>query len=172
MIDPQGYQVAPPPPQSNLYENSPSPYNVPTASSISNAQPYPTSPPPLYTPSQPPPYVSTPVPPPQGVFYSSAPVATPVAQPPPSFVVVQEQTAPPPTTVVVVENDIDSRNRTAAWVIFGLGFIFPLLWCVGPKFIRSSDPSTRLAGILSLAFLFVSIVVLFILIPLLVIGVL
>ena len=33
-----------------------------------------------------------------------------------------------------------------------MGFIFPILWCVGAMFIRSKHDATKVAGILNLVF--------------------
>jgi hypothetical protein len=174
MTAPPEYQAAPLPPQNNPYDNNLPSYNVPppTQPYATSPQAYygTTSPPPLYTQAYEPtlqPYVGTSMPPSQ-VAFNPTPVTTTVAQPPPSVVVVQEQPPPPPpTTVVVVEKERGdySSALVAAWVLFGLGFIFPLLWCSGFCFLRKGR-SARLAGILSLSFLFAYIAVVVIIVSL------
>jgi len=36
-----------------------------------------------------------------------------------------------------------TENAATAWLLFGIGFFFPICWCVGAVFIRSSDPAAR-----------------------------
>lgn len=169
MSEPQEYgQFVPPPPPNNAFQSSTPPYvpypppqnaNEQVVPPISGPQPVVYPPPPVASPAVEPsptvvysPSPSVVPPQPQPVVYSSPPV-----------VVIQQQQQPQPATIVIAQKKDHSNKRTSAWLFFGLGFLFPFLWCAGWGFIRSKDRSTRTAGILSLSFLgaFVMIIILY-----------
>jgi uncharacterized membrane protein len=44
------------------------------------------------------------------------------------------------------------KHIQAGWVLFGVGFVMPFLWCLGAVYIRSKNPKIRLPGILNFIF--------------------
>jgi thiol:disulfide interchange protein len=107
--------------------------------------------------------VYAPPPPQQQVAYTHVVQPSQGYAPPPQNVSYVQTTQthgepvqPQQTQVVVVHTHDrrgdDGSKLAAAWILFGVGFIFPILWCVGAMFIKSKHDATRVAGILNLIF--------------------
>eukprot|EP01122_Echinamoeba_exundans_P013011 TRINITY_DN5607_c0_g1_i1.p1 TRINITY_DN5607_c0_g1~~TRINITY_DN5607_c0_g1_i1.p1 ORF type:complete len:120 (+),score=30.88 TRINITY_DN5607_c0_g1_i1:31-390(+) len=95
----------------------------------------------------------------------NAPLLYNQAPPPQGYAYVgyQQPTPAAPTTYVVVQSNNDAilaRQASNAWVLFFIGFFFPICWWIGAcMYMGHPHPSAKRAGIASLVAAIVNLIV-------------